>query len=280
MPKEDSLNPPIGWPQVILPFIAGVAHLHVVFHSAFHNLLPITRGDTANITTEMFMDEAYLLDRAVFIAYVIDLACCYFKAVPFSRCNSPKDIIEHHLPTLLLALPLAVPIWSDIRSLEPSLVILDLKVGDPFRAKAIKGFMMASGFAYISSMNEVFMCFQRVEMSWQGVTAFRDIPKMKNHFFTSRLVVGTELCYKLAFFWGLSIFACKGCVDLPMALYSFHTAIDKPVWRSLMSVFFSPVVLRGALFLAFSVVMYPSMGARCLRKIKQHFREDQRKKEV
>lgn len=65
-----------------------------------------------------------------------------------------------------------------------------------------------------------------------------------------------------------------------MALYSFHAADDKPVWRSLMSVLLSPVILRGALFLAFSVVMYPSMGSRCLRKIKQLFREGQAKKEV
>jgi hypothetical protein len=280
MSKQDTTNPPIGWPQVILPFIAGIAHLQVVYFAAFHNVFPLIRGDVSNRTSQEFMNEVYLLDRAVFIAYMIDLVCCYFKAVPFSRCNSAKDIIEHHLPTLLLALPLDVPIWAGIRRLEPMLSILDLEVGNILRNKLIKGFMMASGFAFVSSMNEVFMCFQRVEMSFQGVAPFRDIPKMKYHFFTSRLIIGTELCYKLAFFWGMSICACKGCVDVPMALYSFYAADDKPVWRSLMSVLLSPVVLRGALFLAFSVVMYPSMGSRCLRKIKQFFREGQVKKEV
>eukprot|EP00980_Cylindrotheca_fusiformis_P030023 scaffold24217_cov113-Cylindrotheca_fusiformis.AAC.2 len=278
--KQETPNSPPGWLQVILPFFAGIAHLHVVYFAAFRNVFPVIRGDFSDRSTDILMNEAYLLDRAVFIAYMIDLACCTFSAIPFSRCNSSKDIIQHHLPTLLLALPLDLPIWNGIRYLEPTLSILDLEIGDPIRNKFIQGCMLGTGFAYISSMNEVFMCFQRVEMSYLGVASFSGIPSMKHHFFTSRLIIGMELCYKLAFFWGMSLFACKGCVDVPTALYTFHKSNGNPVWSSLLSVLLSPLVLRGALFLAFSVVMYPSMGSRCLRKIKQFTREGREAKKT
>jgi hypothetical protein len=31
---------------------------------------------------------------------------------PFSKWNCSRNIVGYHLPTLLLALPLAVPLWS------------------------------------------------------------------------------------------------------------------------------------------------------------------------
>lgn len=278
---NDTTSTAIGWKQVVLPFLAGLAHLHVVYFAVIETILPIFQGQVSGKTTEDFAMRIYLLDRAVFIAYVVDLIGCFFKALPFSRCNRSKDIIEHHLPTLLMALPFAVPTWAGIGSIEPSLGILELGAESDVRDTFMKGIMMASGFAYISSLNEVFMCFQRVEMSLQGVATFVDIPKMKTRIFTSRLMIGTELCYKLTYFWGLSILACKGCSDVPYAVYQFHASNEgKALWQVIVSLFFSPIVLRALLFLTFSVVMYPSMGKRSLRKIKQLFGEGQVKRRV
>ncbi|CAJ1949171.1 unnamed protein product [Cylindrotheca closterium] len=264
----------IGLPQVILPFLAGLAHLHVVYFAALKTLLPVVLGDVSRKQTEDFQSELYYLDRAVFIAYIVDLFCCYFKALPFSRCNRSKDIIEHHLPTLLLALPLTVPTWAQMDAIESSLPILSLGEDSEIRDEFIKGCMMASGFAYISSMNEVFMCFQRVEMSLQKAETFADIPQMKYHVFTSRLIIGMELCYKLAFFWGLSILGCWGCVTFPYAVYQMHMSNDElALWQVLFKMITSPIVLTGLLFLIFSVLMYPSMGKRCVRKLKQFLAE-------
>lgn len=216
---------------------------------------------------------------------MFDILCCYLKVIPFSRCNGPRDIIGHHVPTLVMALPLAIPLWSgSFRDIEStSFSILDNTIGNENRGNFINAYTMASGFAYISSLNEVFMCFQRVEMSVQGVTSFRDVGSMKSHFFTSRAVISVELAYKLCFFWGLSLVACKACCDFDKALYDSITkgmGYDESIWRTLMTIYSSPAVLRGALFRAFSIVMYPSMGMRCYKRLNQHLYGREKKKEV
>lgn len=200
-------------------------------------------------------------------------------------CNYSRDIIGHHIPTLM-ALTLAIPLWSNyatLRQFESLTQIIDSTTGDnneqQLRTHFINSYTLGSGFAYISSLNEAFMCFQRVEMSLQNVTSFRDIPNMKKHFFTSKVAVCVELCYKLCFFWGISLFACKACCDFDKALYD--SLVSKTIgigyeseskWRALLKVYSSPAVLRGALFRAFSIVMYPSMGSRCYKKILKHLR--------
>ena len=190
-----------------------------------------------------------------------------------------------------MALPLAIPLlWSDhwptLRQFEStSFSILDgsntaiSANNEQLRTHFINSYTLASGFAYISSLNEVFMCFQRVEMSLQGVQSFRDIPHMKTHIFTSKLAVFVELTYKLCFFWGISLFACKACCDFDKSLYDSLIAQQQQqhdyvsTWKTLLKVYSSPAVLRGALFRAFSIVMYPSMGLRCYKKIKHLHRD-------
>lgn len=203
--------------------------------------------------------------------------CCYLKVIPFSRCHCSADIIGHHVPTLILALPLAVPLWANWNNFEStSSSILDFDVGDERRNRFIDAYTLASGFAYVSSLNEVFMCFQRFEMSLAGVTSFRDVPSMTSQFFTSRRVVAAELIYKLCFFWGMSLLACKACCEFDYSLYdaiASSGAHNGSLGRTLLAVYSSPAVLRGALFRAFSIVMYPSMGMRCFKKIKQFQRE-------
>ena len=146
-------------------------------------------------------------------------------------CNYSRDIIGHHIPTLM-ALTLAIPLWSNyatLRQFESLTRIIDSTTGDnneqQLRTHFINSCTLGSGFAYISSLNEAFMCFQRVEMSLQNVTSFRDIPNMKKHFFTSKVAVCVELCYKLCFFWGISLFACKACCDFDKALYDSLVSI-------------------------------------------------------
>lgn len=275
------------WYHAFLPFLAGLLHLKV-FYYALQNIIPHflpeqllffhnTNDTTATmLSAQTVMNEWYRLDRAVFIAYMFDLVCCYLKVIPYSRCNSSKDIIIHHIPTLILALPLAIPLWANLVSADP--IALSILNGDDsdIRSRFIDSFSIASGFAYISSLNDVTMCFQRAEMILAGVPTFRDIPMMKSHLFTSRGVIGFELVYKLCFFWGMSILACKACCEFDKSMYDAIISpedYDEPMWKTIMSIYSSPAVLRGALFRVFSVVMYPSMGARCFKKIKQFLKE-------
>ena len=98
---------------------------------------------------------------SIFLAYSFDLICCLlFKVIPFSRCNCSRDIVGHHLPTLLLALPLAVPLWSGracLRAFDPlafSALDDDAAVNDGLlRADFINAYSAASGFAYASLLN-------------------------------------------------------------------------------------------------------------------------------
>jgi hypothetical protein len=101
-------------------------------------------------------------------------------------------------------------------------------------------------------------------MSLAGVASFQDMPSFgKRRFFTSTLLLGAELCYKLAFFWGMSIIACKACCDFDWAVYGYSLASStaagiegstSSTWTTLLAVYSSPAILRGSLFRAFSVV--------------------------
>jgi hypothetical protein len=109
-------------------------------------------------------------------------------------------------------------------------------------------------------------------MSLAGLVLFRDMPSIgKRRFFTSTLLLGAELCYMLAFFWGMSIITCKACCDFDWAVYGYSLASSTvagiegstfSMWTTLLTVYSSPAILRGSLFRAFSVVMYTSMSRK------------------
>ena len=71
------------WQSITLPLIAGLLHLQVFYYAAVHCLLRV--GSSNDITSDEFRNECFLLDRAIFLAYVFDLLCCWFKVIPFSR---------------------------------------------------------------------------------------------------------------------------------------------------------------------------------------------------
>ena len=264
----------LGVGSAALPFVAGCLHLSVFCTAVFGIYNVFANRSQHQYTSDEYRGSVFSLDMAVFVAYMFDIVCSLGGVIPFSRCSKSRDILGHHIPTLVLALPLAVPLWSNLKSLEPALEILEVSIGDATRDRFVDAFTLASGFAYISSLNEVIMCFQRAEMSLQQVTSIRDVDQMKFKLFTSRCVVGFELLYKLSFFWGMSLLACKACFDFDMSIYSFVSREEGVSTLSKVAyIYTSPAVLRGVLFRVFAIVMYPSMGARSLKKFKQFINE-------
>ncbi len=237
-------------------------------------------------SSENIARRCYIIDRAVIAAYTFDLICCYyFRVIPFSRCNSSMDIVGHHVPILCVLIPLGAHLWTGVRFVDPiSFAIIDLEIGSKYRSGFIAGGLTANGFGFLSSLNEAFMCFQRGEMSLQGVTCFRDISSMKHRFFTGRVIVGIELYFKLCIFWVFSIFAFKASSDLHQNHSEFVGEMaegEEPVWRTKLLSIKSLAVIRSIIYRFFILVLYPSMGMRTFKKIKQfHFEERPHKKLV
>ena len=238
---KPTASKPARWQLVLLPLLASALHVRVFFASV-RSIFHTYRSATSQVTTEDFLGGIYAPDHAVFVAYFFDLACCCWNVVPFSRCNGSRDIVGHHLPTLLLALPLAVPLWTGWRAAEPtSFAVLDLDAGDDLRRGFVDAYTLASGFAYVSSLNDVIMCLQRTEMNLQGVESFRDVKDVKHGIFTSRVAIYAELAYKLSFFWGMSWLACKACCDFDRALYDHATTVQgMTMLKALLATYSSP----------------------------------------
>ncbi len=123
------------------------------------------------------------------------------------------------------------------------------------------------------------MCAQHVEISLVGILLLHNVKLMMGgnwQFFTSRCLLMAEICYKLEFFWGMYLIACGACCNFGQTKCGYSLLASSAimawgivdhltsVWTTLLAVYSSLVVLRGALFRAFLVVMYPSMGMRCL----------------
>ena len=73
------------WQTIIFPLIAGLLHLQVFYYAAVHCIFrAYFKSATVSVSSDEFRNECFLLDRAIFMAYVFDLLCCYFKVIPFS----------------------------------------------------------------------------------------------------------------------------------------------------------------------------------------------------
>lgn len=267
--------------SVILPIIAGLLHLQVFCYAMKTIVAPRTLSENGTVDST--------IDVYVFSAYLFDLICCYlFNVVPFSRCKSGKDVAVHHLPVLLVFIPLYLPSHSFLEQLSKfdPLIHNILSFGSNANANGsgatvdvtfllIDGIARANGYGFISSFNEVIMCFQRAEMSLQGVTSFQDIPTMKQRFFTGRFMMGLELHYKLAIFALFPFFSSTGCFYMERAGYTYLTQVnpEMPLWRILMKLYASPCMLRGVACRVFMITMYPTMAKRTIKKIQQFYND-------
>ena len=230
---------------------------------------------TRDISISLFLHKGQILDKAVFTAYSFDLICCYFfKVIPFSRCNSPGDIAGHHLPILLVILPLCLPLfWEELNFLDPLIHgVLDYHAdGGLLRLNAMDGVIRANGWGFVSSLNEFIMCFQRAEMNMQGVKDFRDISTLQKRIFTGRLAIGIELYFKFGIFCVFSLFGFKGCCDLDKVWYGYISQVhdDMSFMTVVGSIFCSPLFIRALVYRVFILVMYPMMALRTFKKIKK-----------
>ena len=256
--------------SVFLPILAGLLHMQVFYYAAF-NILTLPR----TLPVEVIRNQWLHLDTCVFFAYTFDLICCYvFKIIPFSRCNSGRDIAGHHLPILLLLLPLSIPTcfqqFQHLDQLANNMIEYDDDEEGKVSFRAINGLLIANGVGFLSSLNEVFMCFQRAEMNLQGVIFFRDIKMIQKRIFTSRFMVGAELYFKFGIFCVFSSFSFKACCDVDRAGFEYLNEVsgEMPIWRKVGTVYSSPMVIRGVLFRIFMLSMYPFMGLRTAKKIK------------
>lgn len=304
--------------SIALPIIAGLLHTQVFFYAVKTLVLSRTillHHSDALIDLVKIKGQLQRLDICVFFAYSFDLICCYvFKVIPFSRCNSSRDIATHHLPILLLFLPLCVPCYySMFYHLDPlSHNIFDYDIGAAggdlfdtspdhhagdhhhdgihFKVRWLYAVLVANGLGFISSLNEVFMCFQRAEMNLGGIRYFKDIPMMKEpslststlqytskrriQIFTSRSMIGIELYFKLCIFCMFSLVSFWQCCQVDRASFDYVNVVhpELNVWGKIGMVYSSPVVLRGLLFRIFMFAMYPFMGWRTAKKIRMHHR--------
>jgi len=282
---------PFRWKSVLCPILAGFFHLHV-FYEAIHFIYASFTLDTDLLSIDDVANSVFKVDHAAFVAYSFDLICCYaLGVIPFSRCNSAKDVAWHHLPILCLVLPLGIPIWAQLESLDPLFfAVIHSNSKSKARSGLIIACLRATGLGFVSSLNEVFMCFQRAEMSWAGNFKFSDIRHRQNHrstsqipiqIFTSRFMIGVELYFKFCIFCVFSLFGCKACcnIDLIYLTYildpemsSASEVANKSIWNIARLIYTSPNMMRAGIFRFFMLAMYPSMGMRTAKKIREFHR--------
>lgn len=186
----------------------------------------------------------------VAVAYTWDLfSIKALGVVPLSRCRAPgDDIVGHHVPVLLVLLPLGLP-FALASSYEP--------------ACQIAGFhrlvLFAEGVGFLSSLNEAIMCLQRV----RGARAL----------FRSRPAVFFELLYKVLIFSVMALGILVACAAIDCGVLADATA-RHPRSRAAaaLAALRSPVLLRSLVYGWFVASKYPLMGRRAWRKLAAHVR--------
>jgi hypothetical protein len=173
---------------------------------------------------------------------------------------------------LLAVVPLGISQWSEsFQSWDPLLHNI-LNYHTDFgilRLGLLVGLSRSVGWGYISSFNEVIMCLQRAEMNLQGCTKFRNelLEEMKFRFFTSRPCVCLELYFKGGIFCIFGCFGFQACFSLDKVTYYYLIETgSSSVLKSMVS---SPNYIRGVIYRLFVLIMYPRMGLRTIKRIKQ-----------
>lgn len=261
---------------LLLPLVAGIFHLQVFYYAVTLLMTPFDANSIDNQTLfKLFFD----MDSAVFRAYIYDLASSYvFGLIPFSRCQSSMEIAQHHLPIIFLILPLGVPLWAELKNVDPIVHgILDTDNRNKLlRFAAIEGLRKAQCWGFISSLNESIMCFQRVEMMKNGIQSFKHISQISKgcKVMTSRLMIGIELYFKLSIFTLFSACSFYACYELDRTWYLYHMHLfggrENSLFLGLLSSFSrSSIMLRLIIYRLFMLAMYPRMAIKTIDKIKR-----------
>lgn len=282
---------------VVLPLVAGILHLQVFYHAAF-NFIFASFDD--NVDNQPFHDSVYCIERSIFLAYTFDLVCCYvFKIVPFSRCKSGGEVSQHHIPVLLFILPLGIPVWARLPNIDPlfhGIIGTDTVVTsttasiDNLKLIVFDKIRIIQGWAFFSSLNEFFMCFQRAEMSFYGIRDFCDIKQIprQKRIMTRRVMIGIELYFKLCIFWVFSIIVFKAAFELDQILYTYvvmmkdehsNYVMGGVSLNAVIAVCSSALILRTIVSRLFQLSMYPFMGYRTLKRIQKFHREGQQQEQ-
>lgn len=244
---------------VWMPIIAGILHV-VVFTTAVISLL-VSRKQSFEYSE--FAHFGARVDMAIAVAYSFDLICCFVGVVPFSRCQKTKEIAGHHYPKLIMIL-FVLPLWTGLNAIDPL-----VSIGSSHVYKLITE---VNGFAAISSLNEVLMCFQRAELGRAGIMSRLGDTTKQGYIgiWTSRPVMLFELLYKLLFFTVFASISFKAALELDMFLYGFYLNEfpQEKTWKLLLRVYFrSPLQIATFMWRLFMLKSYPFLIRRTVRKI-------------
>lgn len=257
---------------VWLPILAGLLHLHVFYRASSFLIATISIEPLLEIEPSVALYS--FMELSVLLAYGFDFLCLACSVIPYSRCKEAKDIIIHHTPVFVLLLPLGVPMWAKWTSWEPMLPMLQTLEGVK-RHYGIVLLLRANALGFVSSLNEAIMCFQRAELSLQGVrTMFvGNDDEQRTHnkptFWTSRPIEFIELSYKVMIFYVFPMFSIWSTFNTDKFFYSYLR--DQHPTASVLSLigktFMSPLQIRSVIWRLFIFLMYPKLGRRTLGKL-------------
>lgn len=268
--------------HIWLPIIAGILHLHV-FYRAISFLLA-TRGGQPLLQIDPSMALYRAMELSVVLAYFFDLICCALSVIPYSRCKTSSEIIMHHLPVVFVLLPLGIPTWARWTSMEPMLTML-ISMNEKETSYVISLLLQGNGWGFVSSLNEAIMCFQRAELSINGVSGMEDADRRrmsKFKFWTSWYIELIELFYKLMIFCLFSSLSIWATFHTDISNYSYfqqQNPTAHPI-SLLIKTYMSPLQMRSIIWRLFIFILYPQMAKRTFLKLKRFLTETSLKKEV
>ena len=271
--KCSKIGKKISRRSVWLPIIAGILHLHVLYRA----LMCLGAGRFGQPLLEI--EPSIILYRnieyAVMSAYCFDIFCCMLSVVPFSRCRKGSEIVMHHMPVILILLPLGVPMWKHWRSWEPMLPLIESmdQEGSHYATSLL---LYSNAWGFVSSLNEAIMCFQKAELSLHGFeNMLEPRGEFSPKFWTSRTTEFLELSFKLCIFFVFPVLSLWSVFRTDMNLFNFHSNQNPSAnFISILAATYAyPLQLRSIVWRFFIFSFYPALGKRTLEKIRRFLSE-------
>jgi hypothetical protein len=238
----------------ILCCVCAIMHMLVVFHA----VIALKAALCGELRSDPVRATALLRDALSHgaAAYVVDLvAIVCFGVVPFSRCQPlPEgglDVFRHHLPVLLVILPLQVPLLLGWETVEP--VVRVLAQHDT----ALGGLLVQQGcWVSLSSVNEAIMCMQRV-----------DLPIVR--LWNSRSAYIFEMAYKCLIFTLFYALSAHAGIRIGISATAIASAsCDAHRLCVAHSILASPYLWGHLGGCTFGAVLYPGMLSRAFGKLR------------